>query len=65
MPKVKVFYFRVWDHASGANVVRPIPATLEAIKVANGTPIDMTEQEIDAAALDGIGFLRADVRDRS
>ena len=62
MSEVEVYYFATsgWDKMHGDNLLSKRPATLEAIKARNGTPLPETRRIVDSSELDGNGFLKAD-----
>lgn len=57
MNKITVFYFKCYDVQSDEMLRSKRPATVEAIKRCNGTPIQEPAQDVDASALDSEGFL--------
>jgi len=65
MPKVSrldlisVYYFRYWDAQRGKFAVSKSPATYDAIKRRNGTPMPESKQAVPRLLLDGDGFLSA------
>ena len=66
MPKVSrldlinVYYFRYWDAQRGKLAVSKCPATYDAIKRRNGTPMPESKQAVPRLLLDGDGFLSAE-----
>lgn len=58
MTRAVVYEFTKYDVASDKTVRAPRPATIEAITRAGGQAIESTMREVDAAELDGNGFLR-------
>lgn len=60
MNKITVFYFKCYDIQSDEMIRSKRPATLEAIKRCNGTPIQESAQEVDSSVLDSEGFLAGD-----
>ena len=62
MALVSVYRFTWWDQTNGENVLTPRFATLEAIRRAQGSPLDKTVRVVDTADLDGNGhYPKADV----
>jgi len=65
MPKVSrldlisVYYFRYWDAQRGTLAVSRSPATYDAIKRRNGTPIPGSKHAVPRLLLDGDGFLNS------
>jgi len=57
MSDVEVYYFSGWDQMQGDNLLAKRPATLEAIKVRDGTPLPQTRRVVDSGELDNNGFL--------
>jgi hypothetical protein len=53
---VHIFYFMVWDRATGGNVLFARPATLEAI-MGRGEPVLESQIVVDHTDLDANGFL--------
>lgn len=52
-----VYNFTWYDINSDQIVKSPRKATLDAIAIAKGTPMQETAEEVDFTALDGNGFL--------
>ena len=65
MSAVEVYYFAGWNQMQGDNLLSKRPATLEAIKVRDGTPLPATMLVVDSSELDDNGFLKPDQLDRS
>jgi hypothetical protein len=53
---VHIFYFMIWDRATGGNVLFARPATLEAI-MGRGEPVLESQMVVDHTDLDANGFL--------
>jgi hypothetical protein len=60
MSEVEIYYFAGWDQMQGDNLLSKRPATLEAIKVRDGTPLPQTRRVVDSGELDDNGFLKPD-----
>ena len=65
MSDVEVYYFSGWDQMKGDNLLSMGPATLQAIRVRDGTPLPATMRIVDSSELDDNGFLKPDQLDRS
>jgi hypothetical protein len=65
MSAVEVYYFAGWDQMQGDNLLSKRPATLEAIRVRDGTPLPATMRIVDSSELDDNGFLKPDPLDHS
>lgn len=55
MPKTTAYCFTVFDINEGKNVMAKRMATLEAIKIFNGLPLEGTAKEVDTSELDDNG----------
>ena len=65
MAEIDVYYFTGWDQMQGDNLLSKRPATLEAIRVRDGTPLPATMRIVDSSELDDNGFLKPDQLDHS
>ena len=65
MSAVEVYHFAGWDQMRGDNLLSRRPATLEAIRVRDGTPLPATMRIVDSSDLDDDGFLKPDRPDHS
>jgi hypothetical protein len=61
MPDAAVYKFTWQDDKTGEYVTNPRFATLKAIRMCNGRSIEETRRIVDSSAIDGNGYLKANV----
>ena len=65
MSAIEVYYFAGCEQMQGDKLLSKRPATLEAIRVRDGTPLPATMRIVDSSELDDNGFLKPDPLDHS